>query len=273
MKILTKPLSTTTFIFHLLLLLTLLIPVAIAAQVRGIDVSKYQGTINWTKVAKTKRVSYVYVKATEGTTIQDAYYKSNVKNARAAGLPVGSYHLYSSKTTAYQQFANFKSVVKKGDQDLIPVLDIEERNNKNLNMECVDKLLELLEKEYGAKPIIYTSERVYLDRFNCKKYQSYQFFIANYRRYPKAQLTIWQYTQTGKISGISGYVDFSELAKDKTVNDLRLKKKKQPKRSKVTEKENTNAKNDSGNNITDNDKNKAEAIAAKRIDEDKDFDW
>lgn len=270
MKIIARPLNSKATIACLLLLLVWLIPMSLSAQVRGIDVSKYQGNINWTKVAKTKRVSYVYIKATEGTTIQDAYYKNNVKNARAAGLPVGSYHLYSSKTTAYQQFANFKSVVKKSDQDLIPVLDIEERNNKNLNMECVDKLMELMEKEYGAKPIIYTSERVYLDRFSGKKYKDYKFFIANYKRYPKARLVIWQYTQTGKISGISGYVDFSELASGKTVDDLRLKKKKTPKSSKMVDKETVKDKDSRAS--TESTKDKAEAIA-RRMDEEKDFDW
>lgn len=211
------------------LLLMLLVPVLAMGQKRGIDVSKYQGTINWVKVAKTKKVSYAYVKATEGTTIQDAYYKKNVKNARAAGIPVGSYHLYSSKTSAYQQFANFKSVVKKSEQDLIPVLDIEAYHNKNLNMARVDKLLELMEAEYGAKPMIYTSERVYIDRFQGGKYKNYKFFIANYKRYPQGQLTLWQYTQTGKLSGISGYVDFGEFAAGKDVDDIRLDKPKKKK--------------------------------------------
>ncbi len=208
----------------------LFVPMVAWGQIKGIDVSKYQGTINWKKVAATKKVSYVYIKATEGTTIQDPFYKKNVKGARAAGLPIGSYHLYSSKTTAYQQFANFKSMVKKSEQDLIPVLDIEERHNKNLNMERVDKLLELMEREYGVKPMIYTSERVYFDRFTGKKYKDYKFFIANYRRRPNVSFTLWQYTQTGKINGISGYVDFGQFPKGKTVEDIKLKKpkKKQP---------------------------------------------
>ncbi|MDY5969085.1 MAG: GH25 family lysozyme [Bacteroidales bacterium] len=218
-----------------MLLLTWLLPLLVVGQTRGIDVSKYQGTINWTKVAKTKKVSFVYIKATEGASIQDPYYASNVKNARAAGLPVGSYHLYSSRTTAQQQFANFKSIVKKNQQDLIPVLDIEEKYSKDLNMERVDKILELMEKEYGCKPMIYTSESVYFNHFSKKKYEGYQFFIANYRRYPKANHTLWQYTQTGRISGISGYVDFSEMKQGKKVADIRMpSKKKKAKRTTMT---------------------------------------
>ena len=89
------------------------------AQTQGIDVSKYQGKIKWERVAKNKKVKFVYIRATEGATIQDSYYKTNVKAARKAGLMVGSYHVYSSKTTAYQQFANFKSIVEKKKQDLM----------------------------------------------------------------------------------------------------------------------------------------------------------
>ena len=118
---------------------------------RGIDVSKFQGTINWTKVAKDKTIKFVYIKATEGTSNRDPNYQTNIKKARKAGLLVGSYHVYSSKTTAYQQMGNFKKQVKKSDQDLVPVLDIEGYHVNRLNMERVDKILELMEKEYGIK--------------------------------------------------------------------------------------------------------------------------
>ena len=207
-------------------ILLFLLSIGVYGQTRGIDVSKYQGTINWSKVAKTNKVKYVYVKATEGTSIQDPMYKKNIDGARAAGLPVGSYHLYSSRTTAYQQFGNFKNVVKKADQDLIPVLDIEERQCKNLYLERIDKLLELMEREYGVKPIIYTSEKVYFTHFTGKKYSSYQFFIANYRRFPKCRFLIWQYTEKGKVNGINGYVDFSEMNQKKTLDNLKIPKKK-----------------------------------------------
>ena len=207
-------------------ILLMLLPLLGIAQTRGIDVSKYQGSINWSKVAKTGKVKYVYIKSTEGTTIQDPYYKRNIDGARKAGLLVGSYHIYSSKTTAYQQWDNFKNVVKKDKQDLIPVLDIEERHSRNLYMARVDKILELMEKEYGVKPMIYTSERVYFAHFANKKYKDYQIFVANYCRYPRCRFTLWQYTQTGRISGISGAVDFSEMHQHKDLEDIKLPKKK-----------------------------------------------
>lgn len=207
---------------RLLSLLLLLLPLLAHGQVRGIDVSKYQGNIGWQRVATSGKVAYVYVKATEGTTIQDPMYASNVKGAREAGLPVGSYHLYSSKTSAYDQFSNFKRLVKKSEQDLIPMLDIEERYSSTLNVERVDKLLELMEREYGAKPLIYTSEHVYFDYFATKKYEDYQIFIANYHYFPKCRFTLWQYSQTGKVPGISGYVDLSELSSKHKLEDIKM---------------------------------------------------
>ena len=206
----------------------LLSPAVLQAQVRtrGIDVSKYQGNINWTKVAKDSTIRFVYVKATEGTSIKDPYYSANIKGARKAGLLVGSYHLYSSKTTAYQQMGNIRSVVKKKEQDLVPVLDIEGHHSGRLNMERVDKLLELMEKEYGVKPIIYTSERVYKTHFANKKYSKYHIFIANYRGYPKTRFTLWQYTETGHCSGIKGYVDFIRIHRNHSLSDIKMPKPK-----------------------------------------------
>ncbi|MBR1784365.1 MAG: glycosyl hydrolase family 25 [Bacteroidales bacterium] len=212
----------------LALLLALLCAAQAAAQVRtrGIDVSKYQGTINWSKVAKDSTIRFVYIKATEGTSIQDPMYRTNLKGAKKAGLLVGSYHLYSSRTTAYQQMGNIRKVILKKEQDLVPVLDIEGHHSGRLNMERVDKLLELMEKEYGVKPIIYTSEKLYKTHFATKKYQRYHIFIANYRSYPTTRFTLWQYTERGHCAGISGYVDFSRLARGRTLNDILMPKPK-----------------------------------------------
>lgn len=195
-------------------------------RTRGIDVSKFQGTISWAKVAKDSTIKFVYVRATEGTSIQDPNYKTNLKAARKAGLLVGSYHVYSSKTTAYQQMANMRKVVKKSEQDLIPVLDIEGHHSGRLYMERVDKLLELMEREYGVKPMIYTSERVYKTHFAVKKYAKYHIFIANYRGYPTTRFTLWQYTEKGRCNGISGFVDFNRFHRNHSLSDIKMPKKK-----------------------------------------------
>ena len=176
-----------------------------AVWAQGIDVSKYQGKINWTKVVKSKKVKFVYIRATEGATIRDGYYKTNVKAARKAGLLVGSYHVYSSKTTAYQQFANFKSMVSKKNQDLIPVLDIEGHHSG-----------------YGVKPMIYTSEKVYREHFATRKYSKYHIFVAKYEGYPEIRFTLWQHSRTGRVRGIAGDVDLDKFHTKHSLSDIRM---------------------------------------------------
>lgn len=212
----------------LLVLVLLLHP---AAQAQGIDVSKYQGKINWTKVAKTKKVKFVYIRATEGATIRDNYYKTNLSSARKAGILVGSYHVYSSKTTAYQQFANFKAMVPKKSQDLIPVLDIEGHHSGRLYMGRVDKLLELMEKEYGVKPMIYTSEKVYKEHFATRKYSKYHIFVAKYEGYPIIRFTLWQHSKTGRVRGIAGDVDLDKFHSKHSLADIRMPKPRKKKAS------------------------------------------
>lgn len=204
------------------ILLAVLFPLSVWAQ-KGIDVSRFQDSINWTAVAKNKSIEFVYVKASEGASIADPMYKYNIRKARDAGLLVGSYHVYSSRTTAYQQFANFKKVVGKNKQDLVPVIDIEAVHCHKLYMKRVDKLLELMEKEYGVKPMIYTSEKLYKTHFNNTKYRSYHYFIANYKREPSMAYTLWQYTQHGKQKGIAGFVDFSKFNKKYDIETIKLK--------------------------------------------------
>lgn len=210
----------------LFVIFSILVLASFGGRAQGIDVSKYQGKINWAKVAKNGKTKFVYIKATEGTSIKDPQYKSNLEGARKAGLKVGSYHLYSSKTSAYDQFANFKSVVPKKKQDLIPVLDIEGHHSGRLYMARVDKLLELMEREYGVRPIIYTSEALYVRHFSGAKYKKYKFFIANYKRKPSVPYTLWQHTEKGSVAGISGYVDLDKFHPKSGMNDILLPSKR-----------------------------------------------
>lgn len=211
------------YVPYIILLLSL--PLVAMGQ-KGIDVSRYQDTINWKRVQQSKAVDFVYIKATEGASIKDKMYKYNVKKAREHGLKVGSYHVYSSRTSAYDQFNNFKSLVKKDNQDLVPVLDIEAVHCHKLYMTRVDKLLELMEKEYGCKPMIYTSEKLYMTHFNNQKYQKYHFWIANYNRKPNMAYTLWQYTQDGQLKGVRDCVDFSRFNPKYGLDNITMPNKK-----------------------------------------------
>lgn len=211
------------------ILTVLLLTIAVIGQsqtLNGIDLSRYQGDVNWKQIAKNEDIQYVYLKATEGYTIIDPMYKENLDSARKAGLLVGSYHIYSYKSTAEQQFKNLKSTIKKSKQDLIPILDIEPpRRKKKLNTKEIDKLLRLMENHYGVRPIIYVCEAYYNKYFAKERYKKYKFFIANYIRKPNCKYTMWQYTNKGYINGIDTRVDLSTFSDESCLDDIKIQRK------------------------------------------------
>ena len=87
----------------------------------GIDISRHQGRIHWAELGEVKRLKFVFVKATEGTNIQDPWYESNISYARKHQIPVGSYH-FLSKAPAALQFENFRAVYDEDKQDLLQAL-------------------------------------------------------------------------------------------------------------------------------------------------------
>ena len=83
----------------------------------GIDVSKYQGKIDWEKVASDPKIQFVYIKATEGARQVDNKYHDYVDDARKEGLKIGSYHYFIGRKPAKDQFRNFKKHIDKPPQD------------------------------------------------------------------------------------------------------------------------------------------------------------
>ena len=127
----------------------------------GIDVSKHNGVIKWKQVAENKNIKFVYVKATEGSGIADRRYRKNVDGAKAQGLLIGSYHFLTSKTSIRSQFDNFRHTAVEAEQDLIPVLDIEEAGIKGKwtakqLQDSVAIFASLVKRHYGKLPVIYS---------------------------------------------------------------------------------------------------------------------
>jgi len=196
----------------------------------GIDVSHYQGTIDWNKVThyENNPIKFVYVKATEGSTIKDECYDRNLTLAKEKGLLVGSYHYFTSRATAEEQFENFKQTASKESQDLIPVVDIEECKHwtpdvfhKNLQV-----FLNEVEAHYGKKPVIYTMPSFY-NLYLIDRYKDYKIFIAQYGDGIPAlkdgtDWHIWQFTRKGKIDGIRGNVDVNAINPGRDHNEILL---------------------------------------------------
>ena len=186
--------------------------------VRGIDISRYQGKINWDDV-KTEQIGgediqFVYIKATEGVSIFDPYFIDNFRQARLNGILRGAYHYFSPSVTGLSQAQHFTKHVKLKIGDLPPVLDVEEIGNlsiASLQKEVLDWLV-YVENYYGVKPIIYSGHNFKKKNLSHPKLRDYPFWIAHYYKDEldyDGDWLFWQHTDLGDIKGIKGDVDLN----------------------------------------------------------------
>ena len=194
----------------------------------GIDVSKHQGTINWDVVRKDNKIQYVYIKATEGSDLVDERYKQNLQKARKLGFKVGSYHYLTNKSSVVNQFKNFASTATREDQDLIPVIDVEVCKQWTAQQlrDSLKVFANMVEDYYGCKPIIYTYENFFRNNLG-KAFADYPIFIAKYSRTSTelpningVKWILWQYSDNGRVNGITGRVDLSRFNKGHSINDI-----------------------------------------------------
>ena len=195
---------------------------------QGIDVSHHQGYINWSEVARNREIQFVYLKASEGSNYIDDTYLSNLREARRNGLKVGPYHFFRPGVDADAQFRNMMSVVNPKQIDLIPMIDVEvtSRGVSPATFHArLERLLQLCEKEFGKKPIIYTGKNFYNKHFHGGRYSRYKFWIAAYSfeepmLYDDDDYLIWQYTGQGSLRGIRGSVDLNRFVGNHTVKEI-----------------------------------------------------
>lgn len=200
-------------------------------HVHGIDLSHYQGEVFWETVGENTKMAYVYLKATEGGDRIDEMYERNINLAHRYGLKVGSYHFYRPKTEQIKQLENFKTQCLPGEQDLIPMIDIETKQGLNTEEFCdsLMKFLTLVEEAYKQKPLLYTGTNFY-NKYLQGKVNDYQMMIAQYtEREPvladERDFTLWQYTGKGRIVGVSGYIDKSRFMGKHGLKEIRFKHK------------------------------------------------
>ncbi len=198
----------------------------------GIDVSHYQSNVNWENVRikvspdKTLPVSFAYIKATEGVTITDKKYNKHRKEAENANIPTGSYHVFCLTSTPEKQADTFIKTVKVQKGDLRPVLDIEDEIVQNTKGSVLRSKvliwLNLIEKKYGCKPILYMGQNTYKTFFYQKEdFKKYDFWIARYsKNEPSVNYIAWQFSDYGKMEGISGRTDLNLVKNKENFNKL-----------------------------------------------------
>jgi lysozyme len=197
-------------------------------HVHGIDLSHYQGEVFWETVGENTKMAYVYLKATEGGDRIDSRYERNIDLAHRHGLKVGSYHFFRPKTPLLRQLENFKTQCLPGEQDLIPMLDVETVGKLSTEEFCdsLFKFLDMLEEAYHQKPLIYTFRNFY-NKHLLGKLDDYQLMVAMYADEPPVladnrDYIIWQYTSKGRIRGVGGLVDKSYIMGDHKLRELRF---------------------------------------------------
>ena len=182
---------------------------------KGIDVSHFQGVINWRKVRRTG-VTFAFAKATEGINTVDSAFTANWNGMADAGIIRGAYHFYSAGRDAAQQAQHFIEVLGTIEaNDLPPVLDLEDRVGIAKNkisraslINSVNTFLSVLTDAYGVTPIIY-ADPSFWKQYMTPSYGDYPLWIANpHVTSPTIpadwnDYTFWQYENRGRVDGIA----------------------------------------------------------------------
>ena len=179
-------------------------------SVMGVDVSHYQGYIDWNALEE-QNVEFAFIKATEGSSHVDEFYSQNAENIQDTGIYHSAYHFFSFESSGETQAENYINTVDKDSIDMPPVVDIEFYGDNFRNQlsekkteEILSPLLTKLEEHYGKKPIIYTTSTAYL-KYIRKDFADYPLWIRNVNSEPSfVDWTFWQYSDRGCLYGYNG---------------------------------------------------------------------
>ena len=188
--------------------------------IHGIDVSKFQGDIDWNAVANSG-VKFAWIKATEGGDNADARFQANWTGAKAAGVPHGAYHFVYWCRPPLEEMANFEQNAPVENDALPPVLDVEatptsKTCHRHLTQEDaiaeMKVMLDEMERHYGKRPIIYTTVDFYQAILADGAFMDYPIWVRSTKYQPSVKYgprpwRFWQYQSDGSIAGIQVHVD------------------------------------------------------------------
>lgn len=187
--------------------------------IRGIDVSRYQGTINWSEIYE-QGYKFTFIKATEGSSHVDPCFSTNWQNVAATPILASAYHFFSYDSSGITQAENYISTVGKRSGMLPPAIDIEfygeyykKPKDTKEAQNILRDLISELEKYYGVKPILYATHKSY-NLYIRGSFSDYPIWIRNTYYPPMLDFIpnwdFWQYTDKGKIAGHeSDYIDLN----------------------------------------------------------------
>ena len=188
--------------------------------VRGVDVSSYQGDIDWAELS-SQNILFAYIKATEGSSHVDRCFAYNWENASQCDIRIGAYHFFSFESAGETQADNFIKTVTPVENMLPPVIDVEFygsfRSGDDIAVDDVVKelrtMVDMLTQYYGIKPVIYASDDSYdvIIRGNFDDCDLW--YRSVYGSVPKdVDWTFWQYSNRHRLNGYNGkevYIDMN----------------------------------------------------------------
>lgn len=195
---------------------------------QGMDVSAYQGDIDYAKV-KADGIKVVYIKASEGSTLEDPFFRTNYNNAKANGLKIGFYHFIRARDEeeAIKEAEFFAKVISGTTPDCRLAMDFEvfgsltKEEVNNISLVFLRKLEELTNKEC----VVYSDASNAKDVFSKEVAENYPLWIAEYGVETPIDVGTWnswvgfQYTDVGRVNGVNGNVDRDKFTKDIFLKD------------------------------------------------------
>lgn len=186
----------------------------------GVDVSHYDGTIDWAK-AKAGGIAFAFMKATESTGFVDPMFAANWQGAGAQGIIRGPYHFFRANVDGVQQADFFLQTAGSPAAGDFPLaLDLETTDSQpaaTVAQRALD-FLKRIEDKTGRTPVVYTSASFLSSIGSPAGFQPYTLWVANWQvSCPKVpsppwnDWVIWQHSSTGTVPGIGGMVDLDEF--------------------------------------------------------------
>ena len=194
-----------------------------SSGIMGIDVSKWNGTIDWTAV-KNSGVNYAIIRcgyrgSSTGALIQDPKFKANIQGAQAAGIKVGVYFFTQAinEVEAVEEASMVLNLIKGYKLSYPVFIDVEGSGgradgiDKNTRTAVVNAFCKTIQNG-GYTAGIYANKTWFESKMNTGSLTGYKIWLAQYAAAPTYTATrhdMWQYTSKGKVSGISGNVDMN----------------------------------------------------------------
>ena len=186
--------------------------------VRGVDVSAYQGEVDW-DVLSAQGIDFAYIKATEGSNFVDPSFAQNQQHAAEMPLRTGAYHFFSFESSGDTQADNFIAQVPKWEGMLPPAVDVEFYGAfrqaplpAGQVQAQLDIMLARLEQHYGVRPILYATQSAYARYL--ADYDGYDIWIRNVFTRPQLgarRWAFWQYTDRARLQGYDGEERFIDM--------------------------------------------------------------